>query len=235
MKRNHRFWRVLLMTVGGLMLLLAAPVWIMNLCQQSKAAPPCDGGDNRTGWAFYGREHLQGPQALAGTWYNLPVGWGDGCGVDGCVSPGERKKRLHTATNVCDGCYPDGCSELGGSWFWVRSPEQERAAIASRYNRYCIRCHGVDGRGVWDIPGVPDFTNLRWQMSRSNDQIARIIIEGRGAVMPTFRGTLTLEEAWAMARYLRTLVPGTESSRPDVGGTDKKSKPAEQRPPSKEK
>ena len=38
------------------------------------------------------------------------------------------------------------------------------------YNRYCIRCHGVDGRGVWDIPDVPDFTNVRWQESRSDAQ-----------------------------------------------------------------
>ena len=35
--------------------------------------------------------------------------------------------------------------------------------------------------------------------------------------MPTFRGTLTLEEAGAMARYLRSFVPGTEVPRPDVG------------------
>jgi mono/diheme cytochrome c family protein len=44
--------------------------------------------------------------------------------------------------------------------------------------------------------------------------LARRIIEGRGAVMPTFRAVLSLEEAWAMARYLRTLVPGTEDSPP---------------------
>jgi mono/diheme cytochrome c family protein len=118
---------------------------------------------------------------------------------------------------------------------WIRSPEEERVAIASRFNRYCIRCHGVDGRGVWDIPGVPDFTNLRWQMSRSDDQIARIIIEGRGAVMPTFRGTLTLEEAWAMARYLRTFIPGSEASRPDVGRKEKKSPPTEELPAPKAK
>ena len=45
--------------------------------------------------------------------------------------------------------------------------------------------------------------------------------------MPPFRGTLTLEEAWAMARYLRTLVPGTEASRPDVGPPEKAGKAAE--------
>jgi hypothetical protein len=34
--------------------------------------------------------------------------------------------------------------------------------------------------------------------------------------MPPFRGTIALDEAWAMARYLRTFIPGTEMSRPDV-------------------
>jgi hypothetical protein len=103
-----------------------------------------------------------------------------------------------------------------GTWYWMRSPEQEQRAVAAIYNRYCIRCHAIDGRGVWDMPDVPDFTNDRWQVTRSNGQLTRIILEGRGAVMPAFRGTLTLEQAWAMARYLRTFVPGSEVSRPDA-------------------
>ena len=117
---------------------------------------------------------------------------------------------------------PDCCAaegppidDVGGTWYWMRSPEEEKRVVAGLYNRYCIRCHGVDGRGVWDIPDVPNFTNAAWQGSRSDGQLARSIMEGRGAVMPRFRGTLTLEESWAMARYLRTFVPGTEMSRPD--------------------
>jgi hypothetical protein len=85
------------------------------------------------------------------------------------------------------------------------------------YNRYCIRCHGVDGRGVWDIPDVPDFTNTVWQGTRPESYRSRVILEGRGAVMPPFRGTLTLEESCALARYLYTFVPGTEVSRPGLG------------------
>src|SRR5262249_52463022 len=46
--------------------------------------------------------------------------------------------------------------EPGGTWYWLRSPEEEQRVINGLYNRYCIRCHGVDGRGVWDIPDVPD-------------------------------------------------------------------------------
>jgi hypothetical protein len=223
MTRKHGWRRVLLMG-GGLLLLLTGPAWVPSLCPHSKAGPPGEG------WAFYGRESLHGPQALAGTWYNLPGPAGGACAgpyPDVCVNPGQRKVYKHTAAKVCDRSYPDGCV-LGGSWFWMRSPEQERTAVSGLYNRYCIRCHGVDGRGVWDMPGIPDFTNPRWQVSRSDDQIARIIIEGRGAVMPTFRGTLTLEEAWAMARYLRTFLPGTETSRPDVGRQEKeKEKPGQ--------
>jgi Cytochrome C oxidase, cbb3-type, subunit III len=113
------------------------------------------------------------------------------------------------------------CDEVGGAWYWLRSPEQEKRVVMSLFNRYCIRCHGIDGRGVWDIPDVPNFTNARWQESRSDGQLARAILEGRGAVMPPWRGTLSLEEAWAMARYLRTFVPGTEASRADFTAPDK--------------
>jgi len=116
----------------------------------------------------------------------------------------------------CDGGGPP-TDDIGGTWIWLRSPDEEKRVVSALFNRYCIRCHGVDGRGVWDIPGIPDFTNTRWQECRSDAQRARIILEGRGAVMPPFRGALTLEEAWAIGRYLRTFVPGTEESRPDFG------------------
>jgi hypothetical protein len=102
----------------------------------------------------------------------------------------------------------------GGAWYWMRSPDQEKTVVMNLFNRYCIRCHGVDGRGVWDIPGIPDFTDVRWQNYRSDAEIVRIIIEGRGAVMPQFRGALALDEAWGLAHYLRSFVPGTEVSKP---------------------
>jgi mono/diheme cytochrome c family protein len=111
--------------------------------------------------------------------------------------------------------------EVGGAWYWLRSPEQEKRVVISLFNRYCIRCHGVDGRGVWDIPDVPNFTNPRWQESHTDGQLARSILEGRGSVMPPWRGVLSLEEAWALARYVRTFVPGTEVSRPDFSKPEK--------------
>jgi hypothetical protein len=110
--------------------------------------------------------------------------------------------------------------DIEGTWYWLRSPDEEKRVVMSLYNRYCIRCHGVDGRGVWDIPDVPDFTNARWQATRSDSQLVRSILEGRGAVMPLFRGSLSLDESWGMARYLRTFIPGTEASKPDTSKTE---------------
>lgn len=134
--------------------------------------------------------------------------------------------------------HPMYSAPLGGSWYWMRSPEEEREAASALFNRYCIRCHGVDGRGVWDIPGIPNFAHVRFQASRSEDQLARAIMQGRGAVMPPFRGALTLEEAWALARYVRTFVPGSEVARPDESESEKAGPetiepgmPAQQTPP----
>jgi mono/diheme cytochrome c family protein len=186
---------------GALALTVACTgLWWHFTGSEAQAAPPWVlGGRFAGGWAFDGREQHEGPNALAGTWYRFPGGSG-GYGS----------------------CSPDGFpSDVGGSWFWMRSPEQEKVVVSSLYSRYCIRCHAVNGEGVWDIPGVPNFANPRWQASRSDDQIARIIIEGRGAVMPTFRGALTLEEAFAMARYLRSFVPGTEILKPDLTPPEK--------------
>ena len=181
----------------------------------------------------FGRPVLVTRRLLAGLTLSLVL-----IGVaahDSVASSFFRSWRSHHACDTPACVTSDGpfSEEVGGTWYWLRSPDQEKRVVISLYNRYCIRCHGVDGRGIWDIPDVPDFTNVRWQTSRSDGQLARIILEGRGAVMPPFRGTLSLEEAWAMARYLRTFVPGSEVSRPDYDQSEKTNTSPRQPPPQK--
>jgi mono/diheme cytochrome c family protein len=133
------------------------------------------------------------------------------------ASPLERIRERHANKHArCEGDGAEYIDDFEGTWYWLRSPEQEKRVVMSLYNRYCIRCHGVDGRGIWDIPDMPDFTNAHWQATRTDGQLARAILEGRGSVMPPWRGALSLEEAWAMARYIRTFVPGTEIPKPDT-------------------
>ena len=113
-------------------------------------------------------------------------------------------------------CVAEPCTEdIGGSWYWLRSPEQEKRIIMSLYNRYCIRCHGVDGRASGTSRTCPILPTPAGRRAAPTPSSSRFILEGRGAVMPAFRGTLTLEEAWAMSRYLRTSIPGSEMARPD--------------------
>ena len=136
-----------------------------------------------------------------------------------------------------NGCVPyfvgDGIppGELGGTWYWLRSSEEEKRVITGLFNSLCIRCHGADGRGVWDIPNVPNFTHTAWQASRTDPQLARIILEGRGAIMPSFRGQLTLEEAWAMARHLRSFAPGSDASRPGAPPSSGQTSPPTEKTP----
>jgi len=37
--------------------------------------------------------------------------------------------------------------EPGATWYWMRSPEQEKTVVMGLFHKYCIRCHAVDGRG----------------------------------------------------------------------------------------
>jgi hypothetical protein len=76
----------------------------------------------------------------------------------GSIFAGLRERHSCDGPLCSDGTFTD---KFAGTWYWLRSPTEEKRAVMGLYNRYCIRCHGVDGRGVWDIPDVPDFTNVR--------------------------------------------------------------------------
>src|SRR5271165_2214878 len=145
-KENTR--RDPLLIAGGLVALSVSMLCLSALCQQSQAAPPGHGDETSPGgWAAIGREGLQGPQALAGTWYNLPgpeAVAADGSVPDGSAKMGKFARLKRLLKKACDGDCADGCGttdDVGGSWFWMRSPEQERVVVAALFNRYCIRCH----------------------------------------------------------------------------------------------
>lgn len=133
----------------------------------------------------------------------------------------------NVANTVSGPCGCSHCCALGeGSWDWVRNEEEERRRAIRIYNSQCVRCHGVQGKGVWDIPDVPNFTNRRWQQSRSDGDIVRLTLGGRGACMPAFKGTITTAEAWAIARYIRTLgLPAIERETTDDQKQNERSTP----------
>ncbi len=74
----------------------------------------------------------------------------------------------------------------------------------------CIACHGPDGRGTAvriAMPPIPDFTSADWQKSRQNPQLVISILEGKGTLMPPWRGKVTPQQAQDLVAYVRSFGP----------------------------
>lgn len=78
------------------------------------------------------------------------------------------------------------------------------------YRQYCLICHGRQGRGSPmrdSMPVIPDFTGRTWQKEATNPQIVVTILDGKGTLMPSFRGRVSEEQARDLAAYIRAFGP----------------------------
>jgi mono/diheme cytochrome c family protein len=78
------------------------------------------------------------------------------------------------------------------------------------FRRFCMSCHGGDGRGNGTrsaLPGLPDFTSAEWQARRSAAQLTASLLDGKGSAMPAFGGKLNDEQVRDIVAYLRSLSP----------------------------
>ena len=101
----------------------------------------------------------------------------------------------------------------------VESAPKESAKTAVRlraatglYRQYCLVCHGSDGRGQEmraSMPVIPDFTNPALQKQVSNPQLATYILDGKGTLMPSFRGRVNDEQAQDLVAYVRAFRPAS--------------------------
>lgn len=56
----------------------------------------------------------------------------------------------------------------------------------------CVYCHGNGGKGTTfgKQAGVPDFTDPKWQASRTDEQLMETLLNGKDK-MPSYRGKQT--------------------------------------------
>lgn len=91
------------------------------------------------------------------------------------------------------------------------SAGSDRARIGGAFfNVNCIPCHGPDGRGNavrLAMPVIPDFTSADWQKSHQDSQLAMSILEGKGTLMPAWRGRVDPELARNLVAFVRTFAP----------------------------
>ena len=80
---------------------------------------------------------------------------------------------------------------------WAADPANGRQG----YERYCISCHGADGRGI--VANAPDFSRGEGLMA-PDVTIAQTLRSGKGG-MPSFLGILSNTELLDVVAYLRTL------------------------------
>ena len=92
------------------------------------------------------------------------------------------------------------------------SPESaaKLRASAGVFQINCAVCHGPDGRGSLvrvAMPVIPDFTARAWQSSRESAQLSISILEGKGALMPPWRGKISPEQTRDLVAYVRNFGP----------------------------
>jgi mono/diheme cytochrome c family protein len=78
------------------------------------------------------------------------------------------------------------------------------------YAQTCGRCHGLDGRGDPEIRKtlpVRDFSDPAFQARASNEEIARVIMAGKGQ-MPAFGASLSMPKIQSLSGYVRRLGHG---------------------------
>ena len=75
---------------------------------------------------------------------------------------------------------------------------------------FCVTCHGRDGKGLGNIPGLRgklprDFTDKVWQAARTDGELLWILKNGSpGTDMASFIPlVLTEQEAWDVLLYVR--------------------------------
>lgn len=76
---------------------------------------------------------------------------------------------------------------------------------------FCVTCHGRDGRGLGNIPGLVgklprNFTDKAWQAARSDGELFWILKNGSPGtdMAPFIPLVLTEEEAWQVLLYIRS-------------------------------
>jgi len=113
--------------------------------------------------------------------------------------------------------------EVAKSWKNPFPPAEENIEKGKHIfhgKAFCVTCHGPEGKGLGDIPGLRgklprNFTDKAWQAVRTDGELFWILKNGSpGTDMASFVPlVLTEEEAWHVILYVRFFGNGTESRK----------------------
>jgi mono/diheme cytochrome c family protein len=74
------------------------------------------------------------------------------------------------------------------------------------FEKNCIGCHGKKGEGLGEMSKLPNFTNPKVMMGRTDqDLFDKITNGGKGTGMPAWGPLLSEQDRWNLVAYIRTL------------------------------
>lgn len=98
-------------------------------------------------------------------------------------------------------------------------PMSEASARAGKqvYDRLCVTCHAMDGKGVADMAqhlGAPpsDLTDGHWSCCETDEDIFNLIRRGTQTGMEGYADRINETRTWHVINYLRSLSGNTEIS-----------------------
>jgi mono/diheme cytochrome c family protein len=128
-----------------------------------------------------------------------------------CLLPVESKA---TDSEILNPRVPSDKIEKARSWvnpFPSTQENIEKGKALFHGKAFCMTCHGKDGRGYGDIPGLVgklprNFTDKAWQAARKDGELLWILKNGsKGTAMASFvPSVVTEEEAWHLILYVRS-------------------------------
>lgn len=139
--------------------------------------------------------------------------WFTGMFVAGVLLVGCGEKRELREWQPTDHAQPEGAdvdpSRVAQEQTAAETPEQiEARAAAALYRVSCASCHGNEGRGdgMARPPAVqiPSFADAAWQQSRTDEQLASAIREGKN-LMPKFGDKVNPTGIQALVKHVRRL------------------------------
>jgi mono/diheme cytochrome c family protein len=89
--------------------------------------------------------------------------------------------------------------------FRVRGLQDDAKAV---YDQNCMQCHGVRGLPPKNVKSalskIPTFDSA-FIAVRTDDSIVKVLTNGKGGDMPSFKGKLTSSQMATLAKYVRAL------------------------------
>ena len=69
---------------------------------------------------------------------------------------------------------------------------------------------------------LPDFTARSWQDAVTNAQLTAGILDGKGTLMPAFRGRISDSDAQDLTAYIRAFGPARKPTEPGASDFEKR-------------